>query len=81
MAGDEKSYVMACAWTLQQTPEVENEEQAESYRRNFKALIEQWRTEGELTHEDFMRSRAGILAQTYRARIDDWEGVQLARST
>lgn len=62
MAGDDKSYVLACAWTLQQIPEVKNEEQAQRYRLDLKALIEQWRAKGKRTHDDFMRGRAGILA-------------------
>lgn len=79
---EDKSQVLACAWILQQVPEVKNEEQAENYRRHEKALIEQWLAkEGAETYDDFMRGRAGMLVSAYRARVGQWDAAPSKFST
>ncbi len=77
MSDEEKRYVLASTWTMDEVPEIKSEEQYDAYAvalAEIERALGPWQTAEEFAAQK--RSPQGMLATAIGARMIEWEELQ-----
>ena len=76
MSPEDKQFVFAGSWTLEELPAITSTEQYETYKKLANALAKQHWDGSEDSFVVFTRSNEGMLSKALDVRIADWEEEQ-----